>query len=185
MDGWNTTFRLGRPIFKGELLVSGRVKWLENGVGVYQCHFQVPYIIIYIPIWESYYSHQMTFFTRYTWCPNTNSSVCCQALVENNRRLLTNSFRLWTINALGTQINQQQMIVLGDFGGNVGRSSHTRWVFVGLFSEASCPFLCIWKVDGVVLMHKSLSTPKETRLGLLRDHKDFFCAEKCPIVFYH
>ncbi len=127
MDGWNTTFLLGRPIFRCELLVSGKVKWLENGVGVYQCHFQVAYIIIYIPIWESYYSHKMTFFTRYTWCPNTNSSVCCQALVENNRRLLTNSFRLWTINALGTQINQQQMIVLGDFGGNVGCSSHRRW----------------------------------------------------------
>ena len=25
MDGWNTTFLLGRPIFRGELLVSGRV----------------------------------------------------------------------------------------------------------------------------------------------------------------
>ena len=26
MDGWNTTFLLGRPIFRGELLVSGRVR---------------------------------------------------------------------------------------------------------------------------------------------------------------
>ena len=26
MDGWNTTFLLGRPIFRGELLVSGTVK---------------------------------------------------------------------------------------------------------------------------------------------------------------
>ena len=26
MDGWNTIFLLGRPIFRGELLVSGRVK---------------------------------------------------------------------------------------------------------------------------------------------------------------
>ncbi len=25
MDGWNTTFLLGRPIFRGELLVSGSV----------------------------------------------------------------------------------------------------------------------------------------------------------------
>ena len=25
MDGWNTTFLLGSPIFRGELLVSGRV----------------------------------------------------------------------------------------------------------------------------------------------------------------
>ena len=25
MDGWNTTFLFGRPIFRGELLVSGRV----------------------------------------------------------------------------------------------------------------------------------------------------------------
>jgi len=25
IDGWNTTFLLGRPIFRGELLVSGRV----------------------------------------------------------------------------------------------------------------------------------------------------------------
>ena len=35
MDGWNTTFLLGRPIFRGELLVSGRVhpcnfSWTPN-----------------------------------------------------------------------------------------------------------------------------------------------------------
>ncbi len=31
MDGWNTTFLLGRPIFRGELLVSGRVLiWHPN-----------------------------------------------------------------------------------------------------------------------------------------------------------
>ena len=41
MDSWNTTFLLGRPIFRGELLVSGRVivklvvwgpvVWIPNG----------------------------------------------------------------------------------------------------------------------------------------------------------
>ena len=32
MDGWNTTFLLGWPIFRGELLVSGRVPLtLDNG----------------------------------------------------------------------------------------------------------------------------------------------------------
>ena len=29
MDGWNTTFLLGRPIFRGEPLVSGRVSILD------------------------------------------------------------------------------------------------------------------------------------------------------------
>ena len=29
MDGWNTTFLLGRPIFRGELLVSGRISQVE------------------------------------------------------------------------------------------------------------------------------------------------------------
>ena len=33
MDGWNTTFLLGRPIFRCELLVSGRVTiYLLSGV---------------------------------------------------------------------------------------------------------------------------------------------------------
>ena len=31
MDGWNTTFLLGKPIFRGELLVSGRVVILVAG----------------------------------------------------------------------------------------------------------------------------------------------------------
>ena len=46
MDGWNTSFLLGWPIFRGKLLVSGRVKgWQvlleldlqldQNGLGVY------------------------------------------------------------------------------------------------------------------------------------------------------
>ena len=62
MVGILSPFLLGFGLFSGAkmLLVSGKVKWLENGVGVYQCHFQVAYIIIYIPIWESYYSHKMT-----------------------------------------------------------------------------------------------------------------------------
>ena len=33
MDGWNTTFLLGRSIFRGELLVLGRVPKME-GLGV-------------------------------------------------------------------------------------------------------------------------------------------------------
>ena len=28
MDGWNTTFILGWPVFRGELLVPGRVIWI-------------------------------------------------------------------------------------------------------------------------------------------------------------
>ena len=30
MDGWNTTFLLGRPIFRGELLVSRRVVFIPQ-----------------------------------------------------------------------------------------------------------------------------------------------------------
>ena len=30
MDGWKTSFLLGRPIFRGELLVSGRVSYWED-----------------------------------------------------------------------------------------------------------------------------------------------------------
>ena len=30
MDGWNTTFPLRRPIFRGELLVSGRAKVIKS-----------------------------------------------------------------------------------------------------------------------------------------------------------
>lgn len=109
---------------------------------IYQCQFlngitATVYIYIYVfqldavPIWSDlgelpFKVTSWVIFTRYAWCPTTNSSVSCQALVENNRSLLTNSFRFWTINALGTQIYQQQMIVLGGFGGSVGRSSHTR-----------------------------------------------------------
>ena len=38
MDGWNTTFLLGRPIFRGEPLVSGRVAVVFFVVHVYFFH---------------------------------------------------------------------------------------------------------------------------------------------------
>ena len=34
MDGWITTFLLGRPVFKGELLASGRVLYPSTGVAL-------------------------------------------------------------------------------------------------------------------------------------------------------
>ena len=40
MDGWNTTFLLGRPIFRGELLISGRVDVFPFQLG--GMAFQVP-----------------------------------------------------------------------------------------------------------------------------------------------
>ena len=85
MDGWNTTFLLGRPIFRGEPLVSGRVS----------IHFRegIPY--------KATFEDDFPFPVASRWCSSLAASPSPSPYGRSWMPRHRSRQRLWPIELLG------------------------------------------------------------------------------------